>query len=124
MIYPKSRRKSEAEASPIWDIEQLLERSVVCEAGDIKMDKAHALPGNVHGSVGSDVMTGLRPCVMSTPWWKEAAAWWPRGGCCAILSSRGERRRGNISGKALCGHGRVRFARWRREEAFQKEGTA
>lgn len=87
----------------------------------MKMYKAQDLPGNVYGSVGSDIITGQRPHDMSTPWWKEVAAWWPRGGCRAILSSGGE---GPYQGKLLGAHRRVHFARWRREETFQKGRTA
>lgn len=93
----------------------------MCEAGDMKMDKAQDLPGNVYGSVGIDIMTGQRPRDMSTPWWKEVAAWRPRGRCHAILSSGGE---GPYQGRLLGGPRRVCFARWRREETSQKVRTA
>lgn len=72
----------------------------MCEAGDMKMDKAQDLPGNVCSSMGSGIKTAQRP---------------------RDMSSRGQ---GPYQGKLLGGHGRVRFASWRREETFQKGRTA
>lgn len=84
VIYPKAHgliqnptgaRKAEAEASGTLNSSWM---GLLLRAGgwDTTVDRAQGLPGSVHGLLWSDVITGQSQHGVSTPQWKEGAAWW------------------------------------------------